>query len=166
MRLSLQAFRQARRGIAAVEFALLAPVLILLVLGIADLGLLIHERAQLSQVLTAGAQYAFRQGQTESGSTLTADVTSFIGTLSPVTLSSLSATYNGGLESGSCYCVYGSSPVYTGPLTCGATCTDSSGSTAGKFVAITAEISPTPLFSLDAYFMPDTLSATVTVRLQ
>ena len=166
MRLSLRALLRARRGIAAVEFALLAPLLILLVLGITDLGMLIHERVQLSQVLTAGAQYAFRQGQSESGSTLATDVKSFVGTLSPVTLSSLSTSYNGGLESGSCYCVQGSSPVYTGPLTCGATCTDASGSTAGKFMAITAAISPTPLFSMDAYFMPGTLSATVTVRLK
>jgi hypothetical protein len=51
-----------RRGVASVEFALVAPVLLLLLGGIVDFGLLIVGRSQLANGLTQGTQYALLQG--------------------------------------------------------------------------------------------------------
>lgn len=156
----------ARRGVAALEFALVAPFLILALVGIVDLVHLIHDQMALSQILTAGAQYAFRQGQsgTETGTTLDTDVTNFINTTSPVTLASISAVFNGGDNTATnYYCVAGTTPVYT-KSSSGTTCAD--GSTAGQFLAISATVTPTAFFSMDAYFIPSVLSSSVTVRLK
>lgn len=46
------------RGVAAVEFALVASVTLTLLLGLYDVGNAIHERLQLQQALRAGGQYA------------------------------------------------------------------------------------------------------------
>lgn len=48
------------RGAAAVEFAIIAPVLVLSVLAMADLGFAIHERAEIDQALRNGAELAQR----------------------------------------------------------------------------------------------------------
>ncbi len=45
-------------GVAAVEFSLIAPILIASVLTMADLGFAIHERFEIDQVLRNGAQRA------------------------------------------------------------------------------------------------------------
>jgi Flp pilus assembly protein TadG len=46
------------RGIVAVELALFAPVLVLLLIGLIDLGLLFHRQLSLDQAVRAGADYA------------------------------------------------------------------------------------------------------------
>jgi len=155
-----------RAGVAAVEFGLLAPFLFALCAGLADFGFAFHNQLQLSSTLAAAAQYAFTQGQSESGSTLTSDVAGFVNNVSPIKLSSATASYNHGLSASSCYCVDGSPPVYTGPVTCGAACTDGSGSTAGKYVSISGSFSYTPIFPLDQVFFGGAFTQTVTARLQ
>ncbi|MDB5316891.1 MAG: hypothetical protein JWO24_2735 [Rhodospirillales bacterium] len=47
-----------RRGVAAVEFAVIAPVLIILLAGAANVGLAVDHTIQLSNAARAGAQYA------------------------------------------------------------------------------------------------------------
>ncbi len=155
-----------RAGVAALEFALLVPVLAALFLGVADFSTAYHYQMQLSSALAAGAQYAFTKGQGESGTALTTDVTNFITSVSAVHLSSVTASYNNGQSATSCYCVSGSPAVYTGPLTCGTACTDGSGSTAGKYVSISGGFSYTAMFSVDQVFFANPLVQTVTVRLQ
>jgi Flp pilus assembly protein TadG len=153
-------------GAAAVEFALSAPFLIFFFIGTADFAIAYHRAIQLSEALTAGALYGFTQGQTESGSTLTSDVTSFVQSVSAVTLSSVTAAYNGGLAAASCYCVQGAALTFTGPVTCGSTCTDGSGSTAGKYLTITGTFTYTPMFPSDQMFFTSPLTQTVLVRVK
>lgn len=155
-----------RSGIAALEFALLVPVLVVIFLAVADFGLLYYRQLQMASALAAGAEYAFTKGQSETGATLTADVSNFVNTVSPVPATSSTASFNGGLSATSCYCVAGSPAVFTGPLTCGAACTDSSGSTAGKYISITGSFSYAAMFVLDQVLFPASLAQTVTVRLQ
>lgn len=45
-------------GIASVEFALIAPILIMAVLSTADIGLAIHESSEIDQALRNGAEAA------------------------------------------------------------------------------------------------------------
>ncbi len=152
-------------GIAAMEFGLLVPVLVVIFLGIVDFSVAYHDQLQLSSALASAADYAFTQGQTESGATLTTDVTNFVRTVSPIPLSAVSATYNNGGSATSCYCVSGSPSTYT-QTTCGAACTDGSGSTAGKYISISASFSFTPLFPLQTVVFGNSYSQSVTVRLQ
>lgn len=52
--------RRARGGMAAVEFGLFAPVILLMMLGLIDFSMYIATRIELEQAVRAGAQYALR----------------------------------------------------------------------------------------------------------
>jgi Flp pilus assembly protein TadG len=153
-----------RAGVSSIELALVAPVFLVFFTGIADLSMIFHKQLQLSSALTAGGEYGFTAGQTESGSTLTADVINFVKTLTGSTLSSVTASYNNGLVAADYYCVSGSPAVYTGPYSSGTTCAD--GSTAGKFLSLTGTFTYTAMFKADKTFFANSFSQTVTVRLQ
>ena len=53
-------FAQARSGVAAVEFAIAAPMLLFGLIIMADLGLAIHERMNLDQAVRAGAEFVMK----------------------------------------------------------------------------------------------------------
>jgi hypothetical protein len=153
-------------GVAALELGLLAPVLIVLLIAMSDFSVVYHKQMQLSAALAAGAEYAFTAGQTETGAALTSDVTNFVNTVSAVTLSSVSASYNGGLIAADYYCVKGSPPAYSGPYVSGYPCADGSGSTAGKYISISGSFTYTAIFHADQHFFPTAFTQTVLVRLQ
>ena len=52
-------------GVASLELALLLPLLVLLVVGVFDFGLVIHQKTQLAHAARAGAQYALIHRPTE-----------------------------------------------------------------------------------------------------
>lgn len=52
-----QKFLRDKSGLAAVEFALLGPMLSFMLLAIVDIGLTIHERMELDQSLRVGADF-------------------------------------------------------------------------------------------------------------
>lgn len=54
----LRSLRRDQHGIAAVEFALVAPILIVLIWGIFQIGLLFQANAGMQQALGEGARYA------------------------------------------------------------------------------------------------------------
>lgn len=62
MRRILQRFVQETRGVAAVEFALLGPTLLLMLLAAIDLGNVMAERESMDHVLRSGAQIAMADG--------------------------------------------------------------------------------------------------------
>jgi Flp pilus assembly protein TadG len=157
--------RRANSGVAALELALMLPMLIALFVGITDFSLAYHQQMQLAATLGAAAEYAFTQGQTETGTTLTGDVTGFVTKVSPYALNTVSVIYNNGDNSAAnCYCQSGSPAVYTGPVTCNSACAD--GSTAGKFVTLTGGFTYAPIFVADQVFFSGPIAQTVTVRLQ
>lgn len=58
LRRRLATLRRDRRGAAALEFALVAPTLILFIIGIAQLGILFYANAGLGSAVAEGARYA------------------------------------------------------------------------------------------------------------
>ncbi|WP_431858233.1 TadE/TadG family type IV pilus assembly protein [Azospirillum sp.] len=56
-----------RRGTAAVEFALIAPFLLLLLGGIIELGRAVYDNAALAGAARAGAQYAWLEPNDNAG---------------------------------------------------------------------------------------------------
>jgi Flp pilus assembly protein TadG len=58
MRALLHRLHRCRRGAVAVEMAMVTPVLAIAVLGVADFGLAVNERMQLSSAARVGAQVA------------------------------------------------------------------------------------------------------------
>ena len=58
MRKALTGFRRDQKGAAAMEFALIAPAFVALLVGIAQLGILFFASAGLSNALAEGARLA------------------------------------------------------------------------------------------------------------
>ena len=52
-------------GVASLELALLLPLLVLLVVGVFDFAMVIHQKTQLAHAARAGAQYALIRRPTE-----------------------------------------------------------------------------------------------------
>jgi Flp pilus assembly protein TadG len=66
------------RGVAAIEFGFVAPILALAIIGTVDLGLGVYRSMQVHTAAQAGAQYAMTHGFSSSGITnATTSATSF-----------------------------------------------------------------------------------------
>ena len=107
---TISRFRSEQRGVAAVEMGLVAPVLMLAVVAMSDLGFAIHERLEIDQALRNGAQKAI----TDPGETAVAAVLALIEPTG-AGLSSTSFTVNR-------YCACADTP--TTEATCSTTCDD------------------------------------------
>jgi len=51
-----------RRGVAAIEFAIVAPVLLMMLAGTADFGLIRTGKSQMANGVAQGIEYALLQG--------------------------------------------------------------------------------------------------------
>jgi hypothetical protein len=64
----LNHFRGASHGVAAVEFGLLLPVLLLILFGIINFGLLFYDQAVVTNAAREGARWAAINASAEAGS--------------------------------------------------------------------------------------------------
>ena len=103
-------FRREEYGVAAVEMGLVAPVLMLAVVTMSDLGFAIHERLEIDQALRNGAQRAI----TDPGETAVAAVLTLI---EPTGAGMSSTTFTVDR-----YCACAETP--TSEATCSTTCAD------------------------------------------
>jgi Flp pilus assembly protein TadG len=150
-------------GAAAVEFALLTPVLALVLAGAVDFGGVVFQRFNLDNSVSSAANFAINSKSNVNG-TNGATVASTLATIlttggttggSVVVNNGPSVTITNGVAStatnstnaDSCYCPSrsGSTITWGGAATCGSAC--GTGSKAGKFIAISATRTYTPLFS-------------------
>jgi Flp pilus assembly protein TadG len=159
-------FLRDRSGVAAVEFALISPTIILVLVGLIDLGGMLYTRFQLDASLSAGANYAMVNAtsvNSTSGAGLASTLAGLVSSGQSNNWASSSVTVNNGPTAGStggtvstggtasdadsCYCPTGtaSSVTWGAAETCGSTC--SGGGYAGKFVQLSASHSYTPIFS-------------------
>ena len=138
------------RGVAAVEFALAAPLLATILTVLVDFGFGFYEKMQVEDAAQAGAQYALLNGwnQTNIQNAVTG----------ATTLSGLTATP---APSESCGCPSGTAVA---AATCGSTCAN--GLTAGTYVTVNAQATYTPLISYAVMGSSVTLSAQSMVRIQ
>ncbi len=138
------------RGAAAVEIAILAPVLAVVLVCTADLGLGLFRAMQVQNAAQAGAQYAVARGFTASA--ISAAVTS------ATSFGAISAT-----PAPVQFCGCPSSAGVTS-VTCGSTCTG--GSVAGTYVTASATATYTPFLPYPLIPNSFTLVSASTVRLQ
>lgn len=153
------------RAVAAVEFALVAPILVLLLAGIADLGSQAYMLLRLQAAVAAGSNYAVTESgnvNSANGAALATRIAGIVtaanngtgpdGTVviddgPEVKVTSGSSTYSGiASAADQCYCPSGAAPNWSwgSAVSCGTPC--AGGGFAGKFVAITASYAYTPLF--------------------
>jgi Flp pilus assembly protein TadG len=139
-----------RDGTSAVEFAIVAPFLVALLVPIVDLGMGFYTKMQVQNAAQAGVQYAILRGW-NSSAIQNAETAA-------TTLSSITALP---APTQSCNCLSGTSMT---AISCSSTCPD--GSTPGVYVTVNAQASYSTLVPYPQLDSPVTLKAQSTVRIQ
>ncbi len=139
----------AQDGVGAIEFAFVAGILSMLLLGICDFGVGFWEKMQVGNAARAGAEYAVKNGYNSANiQTTVTNATNLSGIQASPT------------PAQTCGCP----DVATGisPMTCGAPCPN--GDTAGTYVTVNARVSYSTLFAWPGLANPMILASSVTVR--
>ncbi len=136
-----------RDGVAAIEFAIMAPMLIALLIGTVEIGLAIRAAIETQEAVSAGALYASQKGFDSPG---------IIGAVQ-------AATAHANLTASPAPSEFCGCPSATGisSTTCSSLCTD--GRTARQYVVIHAAL-PRPSVIGSYVGLPATLMAQATVR--
>jgi Flp pilus assembly protein TadG len=164
---ALKRFARDRNGLAAIELAIIAPVLLLCTLCVADLGRYALDKTWVTSAASAGAEYASAHADDQQyaptypmGSAFSAAITTVATSATPATNISVSPTPSS---------YYGCATA-TGVTasTQGATCPSgtSTGATAGEYVSVTATMPFTALFSAAGISYPSTITSTAVVRIE
>jgi len=154
MRQSLHRFaggsEDGSRGVAAIEFAVIVPTLVLMMICTVDLGMGIYRKMQVQNAAQAGAAYAMFHGfAADSISTAVTSATSFSGiAASPAPSQSCGCASNTGVTS----------------ATCSSTC--SGGSVTGTYVTVSAQGTYNTILPYPMIPNSFTLAAQSTVRIQ
>lgn len=160
MKRLLRALRRGDRGVAAIEMALAAPIMLAFLGGVVDLGLMAYDDSRIAAGVGAGAEYALLNTSSVMSNGATAQSTTIPNLVKSASgLSSMTVTVTG-LSPAACYCVSGTPPA-AASATCGSNCTD--GSPAGTYVFITASYTYTPMLLSLAHH---TISQTATVQIK
>lgn len=177
----LRRLRHARGGVAAVEFAVLAPVLVLLCTATIDFGYFLFLRTQLSGAVAAAAQYTFLNASTAStasgATTLVNNTTTVLQNAASASTAGLGAAltpnvvYNNGGGFNTYYCVSGDANganlTWTVVTSSSTSCHNNGAAPyGGKFMTVGASLSFTPLFPGDRFLTGSVISDSVIVRLQ
>lgn len=141
---------ESRSGLAAIEFAVIAPTLAMVLICTCDIGLGIYHEMQVETAANAGAQYAALHGFSTSGiaSAVTTSTSGFPVSATPAPVQS-------------CDCPNGTGVT---PVTCGSTCAD--GTLAGTYVTVSAGGNYTTIIPYPMFPNSFPLSAAAVVRIQ
>ncbi|MEJ0015823.1 MAG: TadE/TadG family type IV pilus assembly protein [Acetobacteraceae bacterium] len=148
------------------EFALVAPILLMLFGGIVDFGLVMSSKSQLANGIAQGAQFALLRGP----GVTTALVKGVVQ--SGAARAGLAATVTATVTGPACFCVSGQPVALVNPSTalsttlkCAGTC-PGTGVAPGTYVVISASYVYQPLMPLYSRLATTTISDSITVRLQ
>ncbi len=157
-----------RSGVAAVEAALMAPLLITLMIASIDFGAAFLSKAQIAQALASAAEYATAAGQNQvANATIVTNATTYAKALTSSFLGTPTATVkiNNGGVTGSICCV-GSAWSCSASASASASFTCSDGSPPGNYITIQVSYPFKAYFSVDTRLTGKTLSDTIVARLQ
>lgn len=162
----LAPFIEDRGGLAAVEFAIISPILLLLLGGVIDFGLMMSGRSQLANGIAQGVQYALLKGASVSAAT----ITNIVQTGS--SRSGVKPVVSVKVTGPACYCISGQPAVLSAnPMALSATytCTGScpvAGTVPYAYVVVTASYTFQPLMPFYSHLASPTVFESVTVKLQ
>lgn len=149
----LKSLLHTNSGASAIEFALSAPLLLGLLVPVADLGIAFSQKHQVQQAVQAGAQYAATHPW-HSGSV--AAITTAVQAASQLSgIAVTPAPYQ------ACGCP---SDTTVTMATCGSTCPNSE--VAGYYVVVSAQLAYRPRLPYSALGESTTLNAQSTVRIR
>lgn len=176
------------RGVAAVEIAIVIPIMMVLLMGVGEFGQATLQKARMQAAANAGVQFALLGADNANdtgGGALGSSVAQLVrdhgnggngtATVTVNNGSTAVATDGGGAPAigGSasnatqCYCPTGraSALVWGSSTSCGATC--GSGGTAGRFVLVSLVKNRTPIFPAWVEIMgPTQLTVAAVARVQ
>lgn len=173
---------QDESGSIAVEFALVAPLLIFILAGVMDIGSATYVKLSLDSRLTSAAEYALLQpapGDQEAAGDLAEKLSALlqggaIDTAEVVVNNGARATWDGTSattaflagDAASCYCpsLDQDGVGWGQAMACGTECT--SGDTAGQFVQISASARHVAVFPGYDFIEDGIVSARTVLRLQ
>lgn len=141
------------RGLAALEFGLVAPVLLLLLGSMIDFTLAFWSKGLLASAVAEGAHYAFVTGPGVSASA----IQNIVGQSLSLPAAAVTVTGPG------CRCLSGT-PVTVTAQVCGNPCPN--GTTPGTYVTITARHAYASVLPLYSSLVNPVLVETATVRLK
>ena len=139
--------RRSREGVAAVEFAIIAPVLIILLAAAANVGFAVDHTIQLANAARAGAQYATVKPDDLAGAQAAA-----LAVL-PGSTAMLPVL--------SCTCPLAGQATSATVVGCGTTCAGGM----ARYITVTVSMAPPQIAGL-AFFNPAAASRTVVARVQ
>ncbi len=178
----------ANEATAAVEFAIIAPILILLFVGIADLGGALLTRFRLDAAAASAANYAMVKAGSVSaagGGALAGSIAALARDDAGTSAASVTVVVNNGpmaTASGTgsvvitnssgaaaqpadlCYCPVANPFAWGSAVTCGSAC--SGGGSGGKFVAISLSRPYAALFSSYGFISGSAIAASAIVQTQ
>jgi Flp pilus assembly protein TadG len=183
-----------RRATAAVEFALVSPVLLVLLMFVIDFGMYLYASLQLSNAVSAGAEYALVNGQSvqpysactgvaspcpyftvsknnnspnlrDNIQTIVQQATSPALTATPTVYYNTSSTTAGDTDT-VYYNSYCPSSTATPDNQTATTNACADGTQPGSYIAIVASIPYSPIFSGDTWLAGPTITKTTWVRVQ
>ena len=140
---------RAQDGVGAIEFAVVAGILCILLLGIVDFGIGFWEKMEVGTAARAGAEYAAKNPY---------DSTKIQAAVTNAT--SLSSVLASPAPAQTCGCPDATTGITA--ATCGAACPN--GDLAGTFVTVNAQASYRTIFGWPGISNPMTLASSVTVR--
>ena len=145
-------FRKRRRreaGSAAIEFGLLAPFLVLLVVGTVEIGSSVYQAMQAQNAAEAGAVYASKYGFDTAG----------------IANSVINATGAASIAANPAPTSFCGCPTAAGisEMDCSSACAE--GGAPGQYLRINAQITHAPLVSLSGLVTPVTISGQAIVRI-
>ncbi len=146
----LSAALRCRKGASAVEFALVAPILVAMLVALGDLGTAVFERMEVASAAQAGAQLAATKGW--DAASIENAVTSASG------LATITATP---APTQSCGCPSGGAIT---TVQCGSACPD--GAPAGTYVTVNAQAQYSTIVSYPGLPNPLTLTGQAVMRIQ
>ncbi|MCD2174557.1 TadE/TadG family type IV pilus assembly protein [Rhizobium sp. C4] len=160
-----------RAGSAAVEFAIVFPLMLVILAATVDLGFAYYQKSRVGSAISAAAYYAVRNGNTLTSAnadlmrvTLESIIRSTLGMSTNITVSILINNSTNALDASSYFCVTGYPPTYSSTGLTPASC--SANLTSGKFVTIrvTEQLQPlilSPGFLSGVYGLNRTVVARV-----
>lgn len=177
--------RLGRVGASAVEFAIIAPVLALLFVGIFDIGQLLFVRFRLNAAAASGTGFAIAkaaQVNATDGATLAAQIAALARSDSGTNVATVRVDLNNGpiatasgtgtvetsgtaANADKCWCPQASPFTWGAAVTCGTACPGAA-TIAGKFVRVTISRPYTALFSTYGLVSNSTITVTSTVETQ
>ena len=181
----LAALGRDEHGVSAVEFALVSPVLLLIIAGAVDLGGALYTRFQLDCAVNAAIDYAMVNASSvnaTAGPALATTLAGLVANAQGQSTAIASITVNGGPSAtiagatagsggtasaaNACYCPSGVAPTvaWGGAATCGAAC--SGGGYAGKFVLVQASHTYTPILSGFGFVQAGQITSSSIARVQ